>query len=470
MNKQTDHHTDKPVVKNGKNHKQLNIGFISTRFAGLDGVSLESTKWAEIMKSFHHNCFWFAGKLDKDPETSMLVPKAFFKHPDNLELNKLIFGTQVRERKTTDIIFKQKEFFKNKIYAFLDKFNIDMIVAENVLAIPMHIPLGLALTEVIAETGIPTIAHHHDFAWERPRFLLNSIQDIIQTAFPPDLPSIRHVVINSVAQTELAAKRGISSTVIYNVLDFEKEPVYFDDFNRDVRTHFKFKKDDILILQPTRVISRKGIEQALYLTERLNLPNLNFLISHTAGDEGEEYYEWIKQTALDHNVNIKFLSNRLHDIRRYTKNGKKLYSLWDIYPHVDLITYPSLYEGFGNAFLEAIYFRKPLLVNRYSVYIVDLEPKGFDVVAIDGFLTNRAVDQVRKVLLDKDRREQMVERNYQIGKKHFSYQVLKRNLRSIFTSFYGYLNGNGNGNGHTDGTNGSLGISEKESLNKFRIA
>jgi hypothetical protein len=27
-----------------------NIGFVSTRFAGTDGVTLESSKWAEIMK------------------------------------------------------------------------------------------------------------------------------------------------------------------------------------------------------------------------------------------------------------------------------------------------------------------------------------------------------------------------------------------------------------------------------------
>ncbi len=442
--------------KNGKHYKPLNIGFISTRFAGLDGVSLEASKWAEVLtKSFKHNCFWFAGELDKNPEISMKVPEAFFQHPANLELNKKIFGTQVRTREITNEIYEKKEFLKDKIYEFIDKFKIDMLIPENALSIPMHIPLGVAITEVIAETGIPTIGHHHDFAWERPRFLLNSIQDILQMAFPPELPSIRHVVINSVAQRELAAKREISSTVIYNVLDFDKPPDYFDDFNRDFREQFGFKKDDILILQPTRVVSRKGIEQALYLTEKLNLPNLHFLISHSTGDEGNEYYEWIKETAKEHRVRISFLSNRLHDTRKYTANGKKLYSLWDVYPHVDLITYPSLYEGFGNAFLEAIYFKKPLLVNRYSVYIVDLEPKGFDVIAIDGFLTQKAVEQVKVVMLNEDRRREMVEKNFQIGKKHFSYQVLKRKLHAIFTNFYGYLNGNGHAtNGQNGQTNG----------------
>jgi hypothetical protein len=36
----------------------------------------------------------------------------------------------------------------------------------------LNIPLGLALTELIAETDIPVIGHHHDFFWERKRFLV----------------------------------------------------------------------------------------------------------------------------------------------------------------------------------------------------------------------------------------------------------------------------------------------------------
>ena len=37
-------------------------------------------------------------------------------------------------------------------------------------------------------------------------------------------------------------------------------------------------------------------------------------------------------------------------------------------PHADLVTYPSTFEGFGNAFLEAIYYCRPIVVNTYSIY------------------------------------------------------------------------------------------------------
>ena len=104
-----------------------------------------------------------------------------------------------------------------------------------------------------------------------------------------------------------------------------------------------------------------------------------------------------------------------------------------------LSTYPSLYEGFGNAFLEAVYFKKPLLVNRYSVYIVDIEPKGFEVVAIDGYLTQEKVSQVRKVLLDRDLKTRMVEHNYALGKKYFSMSLLRERLKVILNSIYGEI-------------------------------
>jgi glycosyltransferase involved in cell wall biosynthesis len=422
-----------------KRAKSLNIGFVSTRFKGLDGVSLESRKWAEIFEGFHHNCFWFAGELDKDPQASMLVPEAFFQHPDNVALSAKLFGLQTRSRTVTDRIYKEKEYLKEKLYSFLEQFNIDLLVAENVLAIPMHIPLGVALTEVIAETGIPAIGHHHDFYWERPRFLLNAIPDILDMAFPPDLPSMKHVVINKVAQKDLAAKTGISSHLIYNVIDFERAKTGIDEFNKNLRADMGFDGDDVLVLQPTRVVSRKGIEQALYLVERLDVPKLKLLISHSSGDEGQDYFNWIRDTAQREQVPIHFIYNRLHETRTKTEDGRKLYTLWDVYPHTDLITYPSQYEGFGNAFLEAILFKRPLLVNRYSVYIVDIEPKGFDVVAIDGFLTETAVQQVELVLKDPERRKTMVEKNFELGKKYFSYSTLKRGLSALLTSFFGTI-------------------------------
>ena len=130
-------------------------------------------------------------------------------------------------------------------------------------------------------------------------------------------------------------------------------------------------------------------------------------------------------------VNTIFVSETISERRGRTKTGKKVYTLDDVYPHADLVTYPSNFEGFGNAFLEAIYFRKPIVVNNYSIYSVDIKPKGFSVIEIDGYVTEEAVEQTRQVLKDKQLREKMVEHNYGIAKRYYSYSVLHKKLKSL---------------------------------------
>ena len=103
----------------------------------------------------------------------------------------------------------------------------------------------------------------------------------------------------------------------------------------------------------------------------------------------------------------------------------------DAYQHADFVTYPSTYEGFGNAFLEAIYYRKPILCNRYAIYRTDIEPCGFDVILMDGFLTVETVEQVKRVLFDEEYRNNMVEHNYEVARRFFSYQRVEDELHAI---------------------------------------
>src|SRR5207247_10933861 len=138
--------------------------------------------------------------------------------------------------------------------------------------IPMKLPFRLALTELIAETGMSTIAHHHDFHWERQRFMINCVQDILDAAFPPDIPVIKHVVINTPARRELAQRKGVPASLIPNVFDFDVEPPASDEYSGDVREQLGLKPDDILILQPTRVVARKGIEHAIEFVRRPKEP------------------------------------------------------------------------------------------------------------------------------------------------------------------------------------------------------
>jgi glycosyltransferase involved in cell wall biosynthesis len=414
-----------------------NIGFISTRFAGTDGVTLEASKWAQVLRQMGNNCFWFAGQLDKSPERSMLVPEAFFQHEKNQWINARILAKKARPSEATDAIQNLKTFLKARIKEFIKKFSIDLVIPQNALTIPMHVPLGIAITEIIAETQIPTIAHHHDFYWERTRFSVNAVGDYIRMAFPPNLPNMEHVVINSAAQEELALRTGIASLIIPNILDFDNPPTTDDKKTLKLEQTIGLKSDDIVILQPTRIVQRKGIEHAIELVKDLKDPRCKLVISHEAGDEGYEYAEWLKEDAKAQGIDLHLFSICMRDPWNEVTAAESEYSLLDVYPIADFVTYPSLYEGFGNAFLEAVYFKKPILINRYNIFVRDIEPKGFDLIAMDGFLTGNTIQQVKGVLSSPQRRQQMVDHNYKIATRYYSYSILKRWLNTLLTNFFG---------------------------------
>ena len=162
-----------------------NIGFVSTRFAGTDGVSLEASKWAAVLTRQGYGCFWFAGELDREPDQSLSVPEAHFKHPLIQQLNAQVYGQRRRTASVTDLVHFLRSKIKRELHKFVEHFQLDLLIVENAFTIPMNLPLGLALVEALSETQIPTIAHHHDFYWERPRYAVNAIGEYLQMAFPP---------------------------------------------------------------------------------------------------------------------------------------------------------------------------------------------------------------------------------------------------------------------------------------------
>ncbi len=413
------------------------IGFISTRFRGTDGVTLEARKWAQVLTSMGHSCYWMAGLLDAPAEVSHEAPLAFFNHPEVADVQRQLFGVTVRPRALTDRIHAIKEPLKDELYRFIEKFRIEVLIPENILAIPMHVPLGLAMTEVIAETGLPTIAHHHDFAWERERFVVSAVNDYLRAAFPGALPGVEHVVINSMAQKELARRCSRSAVIIPNILDFETPPPGFDDYNRDLRHEIGLRDGDFLILQPTRIVQRKGIEHAIELVRRLKDPRAKLVLSHSAGDEGNAYMAMLQDRIADAGIDVRFIADRVGENRGTNAQGQKVYTLFDVYLHADLVTYPSHYEGFGNAFLEALYFGKPVVVNTYAVYARDIDPLGFKTIEMSQLVTRETVEQVRTVLHDRALREDWARANFALGVKYFSYAVARRKLAARLANLFG---------------------------------
>ncbi len=74
------------------------------------------------------------------------------------------------------------------------------------------------------------------------------------------------------------------------------------------------------ILQPTRIVQRKGIEHAIEMLHRLG-KKARLVISHASGDEGDDYESRVRNYAQLLNVPTNFVTDLIRDQRGVTVDG-----------------------------------------------------------------------------------------------------------------------------------------------------
>jgi len=397
---------------------------VATRLAGTDGVSLESDKLADALRARGFDVVEAAGELDGPGH---LVPEMHFTDPAALALGRRCFEGEGDDPTLEDDVRARAAEISERLRVVLDAERPDLLVVQNAWAIPMQLPLALALANVVAERRIPSLSHEHDYWWERERFARPRLRSLLDDVFPFHAAHVVHLSIHTGAVADLRARRGIDALWLPNVMDFDRPFGEFDAFNADFREAIDLAGDRRLFLQPTRVVPRKGIELAIDLLHGLGDPRDALVITHHAGDEGLDYLRGLERRAAGLGVDLRYVAERVGETRADAPGGKR-YALADAYPHADLVTYPSLYEGFGNALLEAVAARRPVLVNRYPVYARDLAPAGFRFVEIDGAVTDAAVAEVATLLADPAQAARDAAHNHAIARARFGLDTLGRVL------------------------------------------
>ena len=126
------------------------------------------------------------------------------------------------------------------------------------------------------------------------RFSVSAAEDYLHAAFPATLKAIRHVVINSYAQSQLAYPQRFEFDRRAERDELRDTAAPPDGYTDDLRAALGIQPGEYLLLQPTRIVPRKRIERALGLAVRLGLPYA-LVISHEAGDEGSEYVDYLQE-------------------------------------------------------------------------------------------------------------------------------------------------------------------------------
>jgi glycosyltransferase involved in cell wall biosynthesis len=159
------------------------------------------------------------------------------------------------------------------------------------------------------------------------------------------------------------------------------------------------------------------------------------VISHASGDEGSAYQDYVLEYARLMSVRVILTADVVSHHRGRTPDGRKVYGIGDIYRQADLVTYPSRVEGFGNAFLETIYYRRPIVMSTYEIFRTDIQPKGFRVIGFEDFISDDTVHQVRHVLQNPELAAEMTEYNYGLGRIYYSFHTLESRLKAVISEW-----------------------------------
>jgi mannosylglucosylglycerate synthase len=438
------------------------IVFISGKLGDVDGVSLEVDKWIDVLSSLGHEVFTIAGKYGGPirgvpEERQYLLDMIHFDSSEQKEIEKQVFPYLLKDppylseegkRAVLEKVESLGSKGANVINSYIQDNDIDLIIAENTNAMPMTLIGGMAVYKLAVEKRIAALFHHHDFWWERSRFSHSHIDGLLNKIMPPVDPGLEHVVLSSYSAHILRSLKRVHPRVIPNCEDFDN-PVTLDGYNSDFRREFGFRRDDVLVVQPTRIVRRKRIEDSLELLHKLVSlypdlhPRVHFIVSLYQGDEPDRnYIGSIRGLAERYNIPMHLIANRVASERKISAEGKKIYTNRDVLANADFVTYLPVWEGFGNALLEAMAARAPVATTTYLVYKTDIKIMGFRHVEIHDVyekgvlvIPDKAVEDMYNVITDPILREEIVRHNFQIGKESFGLPKLHALLKSVITEY-----------------------------------
>lgn len=442
--------------------KRPTVAIIHYRLHSCDGVSLEIDKRIQLLRQYPLRLVFITGHCPSPPNNNYhLLPFLNLNSPSTKKLFSFFFHQRHPQTKVKKIYQEKEKLFYQKLKNIINQEKINFLVIHNLLSLPLIPPASSALLQIIKEKRIKTLAVNHDFWFNRP-YLYQTPQPFIRkilNQFPPKEKLITHQVINSLDQEALLKRKRIKAQRIGDYWDFDQPPLKKNHFNRRFLSSFGIKENDLLLLQATRIVPRKAIENSIIFAKELEqelkkraplkinhhktfLPSSRVVLflSNFPDWDFLSYYRKLKEFAQKKGVKAVWAYRRIQ-WKRKLKNQKKIFSFWDPYLFADLITYPSIAEGFGNQFLEACFFKKPIVLFEYPVFQKDIKKEGYCYISLgkkvslkNGFhlvpqqKIKKAVAQTIEVLTQPRLYQTMVEKNYSLAARYHSFSLLKKDL------------------------------------------
>ncbi len=421
-----------------------------------------------------------------------------------------------------------------KLSTYIEEQNINLLYIINVCSNPGNVSLALAMVLISEYLGIPVINNNHDFYWEggnrkvdiinqglkkgpRDFFFTNShvgeFFSIIEVLYPWERKSWMTVNINRLQYDKAIRLNGhnpVNIEQIGTAIDHRshlniskrsmirtfKQVAYIFANNKDSVTvhaikrniksdrslrpillghitkhHFDFVNNNIVFLQPTRVISRKSIELNFKLISKLlseerfckkliDNPELkiSLIVTGPIPHGQQDYYQ---NLLLDFSSFLKSVPKEFKSkvflgflFSEFDKDAfKQKYNapidIGQLYQIASLILLPSQIEGRGLPILEAAASGTPIYCRQYEPREVYEEVIGthlneknrlrvleFKGNKLTGRLINKIIDQVFYPQNNVDD----VTHNLNVIKNRYSYEALEIKMRDIIKKLHFQLN------------------------------
>ncbi len=392
----------------------MKIGILHHRVGLKDGVSLEIAKRKKVLEEMGHKVILVSG-------------------PKQEGADYVLTGLKIPETNDLKEIGLKKEL--EKIQA---KEKIEVWMVHNLLSLGRHPKAGEEVLAFLDEWRWRVVAVHHDIYWERQEMVVKArreVRKIWERCMVPQRKYMRHVVINSLAAEEVWRRRKVKAEIMGDVFDFRRG--YGSGLARkELRQELGVEGGEVVVLQATRIVPRKGIELGIKWVaewQRLSGRRVKLLFTNEV--------DLAEPTAAEYWRKLKKLAKRL-GVELVVAGGG--FDFWDGYLVAEVVNYSSLIEGWGNQFLEAVYFKKPIVVFEYPVFKADILPEGYRVISLgDRFEEgeNGLAEVSENKLKEVGRRVERVleggwgdgDWNYRIAKKNHSLEVLRNHLEKILS-------------------------------------
>ena len=411
------------------------IVLLHYRYGGRDGVSLEMEKRARIIRELGYRTAIICGEnYSRNPDV-YTIPKLM---PRTKDIEKLFSQSDgpLLERKLKEQFTSLENDIRLSVLRIFLKLKPEMIFVHNMFSYPWNLPATFAIISLLRKLNIPTVSVDHDFWQERELFqktkspfLRNQLQKL-----PPKEPFIvKHQVLNSLATEILKGMKIKDGEIISDYFNFSLSFIKKQPNKEKIKRALGIDKE-IVFLQATRIVKRKAIENAIRFVAAFQKISgkKSLLLFSNAIEEKKNYLRRLEHLARQENLRMLWGQD-------FFKN-----SFWNAYYIADFVTYPSIWEGFGNQFLEAIAFKKLPILFEYPVFRKDIKKEGYQYISLgkktykkNGFhlVPKEKIEEAAKELIKLSRGEidKLTARNIRIARSYHSESVLKENLRKILS-------------------------------------